>query len=378
VDTAGAVAALLPDAHIDQVERLRQTARSAVLRVRAIRPGWSESEMLIVKEFPDAGEGWVRESAALAAAPADAPVPRLVAASASPPVVVMTDAGTGPSVADALLGGDAAAAGTAVERFAAALGLLHLSTQGVRGAFSAELAARSSGTVPESAMPGFVTGAASALAAFCDQLGVPVPEGALQALAELPDLLSAAGPSALTLADACPDNNVRAGDGYVLIDFEEAEWRHVAWDIAYLTVPWPSCWCSFRLPADVTRQALARYRATIADRLPYATTPAFDHDVTLATTGWAFVSASWFLGAALGEDRPFDDDTIAGLPTRRAVILHRLGDAQRAIAPPVLAEFAGRLRAELVQRWGEVPLELAPAFRPSSAACRPDNSVPRS
>ena len=80
--------------------------------------------MLIVKVFPDAGEGWVRESAALAAAPAGAPVPRLVAASASPPVVVMTDAGTGPSVADALLGGDAAEAGMAVGRLAAALAAL--------------------------------------------------------------------------------------------------------------------------------------------------------------------------------------------------------------------------------------------------------------
>jgi hypothetical protein len=360
--TAGAVAALLPGAGIEAAGELRRTERSAVLRVRASAPGWPGPQMLIVKQFPDAGEGWVRESAALAAAPAGAPVPRLVAASADPPVVVMTDAGTGPSVADALLGDDAAEAGAAVERLAAALALLHLSTQGVREAFGAQLAARSGGTVPEAAMPGFATGAASALATFCDQLGVRVPAGALAALTDLPGRLAAAGPAALTLADACPDNNVRVGDGYVLIDFEEAEWRHVAWDVAYLTVPWPSCWCSFRLPGGVTRQALARYRATIAGRLPYVDTPAFDHDVALATTGWAFVSASWFLRRALAGDRP-PGGTATGLPTRRAVILHRLGDARSAAALPVLAEFAGRLRAELVRRWGEVPLEPAPAFR---------------
>jgi hypothetical protein len=45
--------------------------------------------MLIVKVFPDAGEGRARESAALATAPAGAPVPRLVAAGASPVVVVV-------------------------------------------------------------------------------------------------------------------------------------------------------------------------------------------------------------------------------------------------------------------------------------------------
>ncbi len=373
-NTVGAVAALLPGVRIEPVETLRRTERSEVLRVRAVRPCWSGAQMLIVKAFPDAGEGWVRESAALAAAPDSAPVPRLVAASADPPVVVMTDAGTGPSVADVLLGGDAAEARTAVGQLAAALAGLHLSTQGARDAFGAELAARSGGTVRESAMPGFVAGAASALAGFCDQLGVRVPEGALPALTDLPERLSAAGPAALTLADACPDNNVRAGDGYLLIDFEEAEWRHIAWDVAYLTVPWPSCWCSFLLPADVTQQALARYRARIAGRLPYVDTPAFGHDVALATTGWEFVSASWFLRAALSEDRPLDDTT-AGLPTRRAVILHRLGNARNATALPVLAELAARLRTELVRRWGEVPLDPAPAFGPPGRRSPPADST---
>jgi len=105
-------------------------------------------------------------------------------------------------------------------------------------------------------------------------------------------------------------------------------------------------------------------------------TPAFDHDVALATTGWAFVSASWFLRQALGEDRPLDDQ-VAGLPTRRAVILHRLDDARNATALPALAEFAARLRTELVLRWGEVPLEPAPAFRPSASAHRPADPARR-
>jgi hypothetical protein len=372
----GAVAALLPGVRIEQAGTLRRTERSEVLRVRAVGPGEPGPEMLIVKVFPDAGEGWARESAALAAAPAGAPVPRLVAASAHPAVVVMTDAGTGPSVAEVLLGEDAAQARTAVGRLAAALGALHLSTRGARDAFGAELAARSGGTVPESAMPGLVTGAVSALTGLCDQLGVQIPDGALHELAGLPGRLSAAGPAALTLADACPDNNVRRGDGYVLIDFEEAEWRHIAWDIAYLTVPWPSCWCSFRLPADVTQYALARYRAAIAGQLPYAGTPAFELDVALATTGWAFVSVSWFLGAALGEDPPLHD-AVEGLPTRRAVILHRLGNARSAPALPALAEFAARLRAELARRWGEIPLQLAPAFRPSGSRSPPAHQAVR-
>jgi hypothetical protein len=362
-DVLGAVAALLPGARIELAGTLRRTERSQVLRVRAGGAGWAGPGTLIVKVFPDAGEGWARESAALAALPAGAPVPRLVAASTDPPMVVMADAGTGPSAADALLDGDGPAARTAVGRLAEALALLHLSTQGARDAFGAELAARSGGAVPESVMPGLVAGAVSALTDFGDRLGVRVPAGALQELAELPARLSASGPAALTLADACPDNNVLTGNGCVLIDFEEAEWRAVAWDAAYLTVPWPSCWCSFRLPADVTQHALGRYRAAAAGQLPYVGTAAFERDVGLATAGWAFVSASWFLGAALGQERPLRDG-VAGLPTRRAVILHRLGEARDTAALPALAEFAARLRAELALRWGEVPLGLAPAFGP--------------
>ena len=193
-DAPGAVAALLPGVSVELAETLRRTERSEVLRVRVVRPGPAAGpELLIVKTFPDSGEGWARESAALAAMPPGAPVPRLVAAGAEPPVVVMTDAGTGPSVADVLLGGDAAEARTAVGRLGPALAALHLSTRGARGAFSAELAARSGGTVPESAMPGFVADAVPALGRFCAQLGVQVPEGALPELAALPARPSAAG-----------------------------------------------------------------------------------------------------------------------------------------------------------------------------------------
>jgi hypothetical protein len=357
-ETVAAVAALLPEAHVELAEIIRRTERSEVVRVRAAGYG-----TLIAKRYLGAADGWARESAALAVAPPGAPVPRLVAASPSPPVVVMTDAGTGPSLADALLTGDAGEAAMATERFAATLAALHLSTHDVPDAFGAELTARSGGAVPGPAMPGILRSAASGLRAFCDQLGVTVPDGALLALAGLPDRLAASGPAALTPADVCPDNNVRAGEGYVMIDFEEAEWRHVAWDAAYLTVPWPSCWCSFRLPSGVAEQALARYRATLASRVPYAATLDFDRDVTVATTGWAFITTSWFLRNALGEDPPLHD-VLPPPPTRRAVILHRLGTAAREDALiPVLADFAARLRTELVGRWGEIPLALAPAFR---------------
>jgi len=219
-------------------------------------------------------------------------------------------------------------------------------------------------------MPALVTSAVGALDRYCAQLGVAVPPGSLAELAGLPARLAESGPSALTLADACPDNNVLTPDGYLLIDFEEAEWRPVAWDVAYLTVPWPSCWCCFSLPAGVTRQALDRYRSVAAGQQRYFGTAAFERDVALATAGWAMVSSSWFLGRAAGEDPRFDSeieeiDETGELPTRRAVIAHRLAIAQRTEGLPALASLAARLRAALIKSWGgETPLRPAPAFRP--------------
>src|SRR5262245_7712855 len=370
MDALSAAAALLPDLRVEAAETLRRSERSEVLRVRVDGPDWPGPPTLIVKLCPDAGESWARESAALAAMPAVAPVPRLIAASADPPAIVMTDAGSGPSLATVLLDGDAAQAAAATSQFAESLAALHLATQDAHDAFAAELAARSNGTVPPEAMPALVTGAVAALDRLCGELGVTVPPGALTELADLPSRLSDSGPSALTLADACPDNNVRTPDGYLLIDFEEAEWLPVAWDVAYLTVPWPSCWCCFTLPAEVTRQALGRYRSVAAAQLPYFGTPAFERDVALATAGWAMVSSSWFLGRALGEDPRFDSeieeiDGANELPTRRAVIAHRLATAQRTEGLPALASLAGRLRTALIRRWGgETPLRPAPAFRP--------------
>jgi hypothetical protein len=370
-DALTAARALVPAARLESAGWLRRTDRSQVLRVRATGTGWSGPEGLVVKLFPDAGEGWARESAALMAAPATAPMPDLIAVGDDPPVVVMTDVGSGASLADALLGNDPAAAAMATEEFAAALGRLHLSTgrRDVRSAFGAELAGRTDGAVFESAMPEFTARAVRDLASGCEHLGVPVPDGALDALAEIPDRLSPDGPAALTLADACPDNSVRQDNGFALIDFEEAEWRHIAWDAAYLVVPWPSCWCAHGLPAQVTVRALARYRTVMAQELPYVAGPGFETDLALATVAWDLISSSWFLTAALGKVATLHDgtgpwpDQPDRAPTGRAVILHRLGDASRRSASPELAELARRVHAELARRWGEVPLKLARAFR---------------
>ncbi|MGH8862893.1 MAG: phosphotransferase family protein [Jatrophihabitantaceae bacterium] len=353
---------ILPGVHIERGEELGGSDRSEVRRLRARWPD-GPATSVIVKRFHGAGEGWVREAAALASVSESAPTARLIAEGATPPLLVTGDLGPGPSVADALLGDDPAEATEAVLQWSAAIAALHRVTLGGRDAFRAALGLRS-GDMPvaTSALPAFVDEGVRLLDSRCLGLGVDVPSGALSQLRELPRRLGGVdGAAALSPADACPDNNVRTADGLLLLDFEGAEFRHVAWDVAYLLVPWPSCWCAWRMPREVSERALERYRATIAADLPYVREPQFRLDIAAAAIGWAMISTAEFLPRALADDPPPRDPGKV-TPTRRAMILHRLDGARRDDQLPALAELARRLRAELVHRWGEVSLSYAPAF----------------
>jgi hypothetical protein len=355
--------ALLPGVRLDHPHMLRSGDRAEVQRVHARWPD-APATTVIVKTFADAGESWAREVAALSCVPDGAPTPRLIAAGARPAIAVMTDAGDGPSVADALLGDNPAAGTEAVLAWAAAVGTLHRATLGVRDAFRAALRARSGELMlGESRMSLVVDEAAAALDELCMRLDVRVPSGALAALRELARGLGHEI-AALSPHDACPDNNVRTARGLVLVDFEGAQWRHVAWDVAYLTVPWPSCSCSWRTPGDVVERAIERYRASVEAELPYVRTARFRDDVAAASVTWTFVATARQLPSALGDDAPPRHPARLA-PSRRALILHRLRQARHFDQQPALAELATRLRAVLVAQWGDVPLGLAPAFESS-------------
>ncbi|BCY09305.1 phosphotransferase [Actinoplanes sp. L3-i22] len=351
-DWLAGVQELLPGTHVELLEQLGGSSRSLVRRVRA------GERTLIVKEFTGPGDGWARECAALSVLPPQVPAPRLVTGGDAPPIVVMSDLGPGTSVADLLLGTDRAAAADAVMAWASAVGALHRGTAGLRDEFREALAARSGGRpMSESRVAADLDEACRAIAGQGGELGVAVPAAAVEELRSIGARLGGDGPAALTPADACPDNNVRTGAGLALIDFEGAQWRHIAWDVAYLTVPWPSCWCSWRIPPDVAERAIEVYRSACA--LPYVDTDDFRGDVRAAVVGWAFESLSWLLPRALADAPSSSRPT----PARRALILHRLRRAVASPELPALARLAGDFHDALTDRWGEVRLDYAPAFR---------------
>jgi len=153
----------------------------------------------------------------------------------------------------------------------------------------------------------------------------------------------------------------------VLLDFEGAEYRHLAWEAAYLTVPWPSCWCSWRLPESLAARTLTRWQQAIAQAFPGVTTPSFQDDLVRAALGWLFILAGWFLAAALDGDPPPPDPARRHLipTTRRALLQHRqrLSVQQETALLPALRELADQTLTATLRQWVTHPLPRARAFR---------------
>ena len=356
---------LLPTATFQGSERLRGGARAAVHRVH-VQYETGRTDTVVLKQHTAAGEGWVREASALASLTVKAPAAVLLAESSSPAAVVMSDLGRGASVADWLLGDDADGARESVVQWARAVARLHVSTLGLPDRFSAELVKRS-GELPVAAdpLPAQLSDAAALLSRLATATALPWADDAAEELRGIGSRLTRPERSVLSPTDACPDNNVSTADGVYLVDFEGASFWHAAWDVAYLTVPWPSCWCAWRLPEEVTYEALRCYRADLCEAMPYVDDEEFNRDVAAAAVGWTFLSASWLMPTALTADPPPSDARIVA-PSRRAMIAHRLEGAtdQAEIAGlPRLAAVAQQWANLLQDRWPTASLALAPAFR---------------
>lgn len=338
-------------------------SRAAVVRAR--RPDTVETVIVKAYRGEGADEAWARETAALTTLAGLGPhAPALLAAVASPPVVVMEDLGPGESLATALLGRDPRAAGRVVVDWAETLADLHAATWNNVGGFVAALqtASGSTGPVDPAGLPRLLEDGWARLREAVDELGVRADE---QVRAEITRLAELGEIQVVSPTDACPDNNVSTVDGLRLIDFERASVMHPAWDIAYLHVPWPSCWCAWQLPADVSELAhrawLNRLSTRLADRDLTLDEPAMDAAIRRAGLVWCLITIGWFLPRAVAGRRSAGPRA----PELTSVIQHRLQLITAAELPGISATqvLARRLLAVLAARWPAVALPLAPAFR---------------
>ena len=366
--------------------------RSSVVRAAA-QPRSGGPLRVVIKTPVERHEGFVRERVALSLIrehrlPAAV---RLLGASDEPPMLVMDDLGDGPSVADLLLNHDPIAAGSAIQDWATAVATLQAASAGLGDEFRARLAVgaspSSSGRASAVATTSTISSGAAApmnwlmdwlsdlaegLAPLLEPLGVRSTPAAVSELRSLAAHTAArATDDVLVPGDTCPDNALYVDGRLTLIDFEAAAYRNAAWEAAYLIVPWPTCWCSWALPADVSSRALRTWREILAPSAPAVTTDAFDKALARAVIAWSWISVNFLVPHAVSPpDRAARQGANAAVfhrprPEPRALIQHRL--KLTASFPttelPALRDLAGQLYHECVKAWGAQELMLAPAFR---------------
>lgn len=361
-EIVAAASALLGRPVSDPVEISEDRENAVVLRCRDAAGG-----TVVVKTYPPAAEGascFAAEAAGLEAAGGSALGPAFLAADARLRLVVMSDLGSGRSLADVLLGDGAAEARTAVLDWAAACGRLSVVTQARRAGFDARTTQYLAGRPDErhlAGLPGRVLAAADNAA----RVGVCAPDGLAVELAEVAAAATAEDYAVFSPGDICPDNNLLTGDGVRFLDFEEAGFHPAFMDAAYITMPFSTCWCVFRFPAELRVEAEAAYREQVSSVWPdLADDAVWQPGMRRAVAAWTMSSTSWLLRRSLAADVPMNPEQPS--PHTRQLMRYRwqslLSELEPAGDLPVIAALARSLLTATDQ-WQAPELPFYPAFR---------------
>jgi hypothetical protein len=336
--------------------------RSAVVRART-----GAGTAVVVKAYPADGIGpasFAAEAAGLAVAGGSGRCPRLLAADPGRRTVVMTDLGTGPSLADLLLDGSADEAGAAMLAWAEALGEVAGAATGLEGQHAAALAGYLGGRADETSARRLgerVAGAAGRAAL----LGVPAPDGLDAELAQIAGVLESPRWRVFSPGDECPDNNLMTPAGVRFLDLEDAGF-HPAFVVgAFVRAPFATCWCVFRLPPGLAAEVQQRHRAGLARVHPgLADDEVWESGVRRAGAAWAANSMYWLLDRAMLGDAPLEPGRVS--PGARQLLRYRWGRLRDELAgagdlPALTGLLTGLLAA--TRDWAAPELPLYPAFQ---------------
>jgi hypothetical protein len=276
-------------------------------------------------------------------------VPDLLAHDLDARILVTEDLGAGPSLETLLNGSDATAASDALVDHARLLGTIAASTRDRVDEYR-ELRARAAPSSPASMLDSLRSDELrSVLPRLEDELRLAVPLGLEDELVALDREANEAGRwLAYTPADACPDNNVVTGGVLRIFDFGFGGVRHLALDAAYSVIPFPTCWCYGRLPAEVSTRMLAAFRDEVVGILPEAA----DDRTWEQKLAWA--TGMWFTGfIASVAARELDREQQRGPFTGRQAAVAQLAvvAARTRGHYPAISDLAGRLGDRLGARW---------------------------
>jgi len=363
VDDLLAAASAALGATLTDPEDLGGSERSAVRRCRLAGGG-----TVVVKNYPGTAPGaesFTAEAAGLTLAAQAVAGPRLLAASPPARLVVMSDLGTAPSLADVLLTGSAAAAEAALLDWVRACGELAAAIAGQQPELAALLAAHGAEPAADGSAH-WLERRIFQIPALLGELSISAPAGLAGDLAEVAGLVRPGQPEVFSPGDICPDNNLLTAGGVRFVDFESAEFHSVFLDAAYLRMPFSTCWCVFRLPERIGRAAEAAYRAQVCRVFPdLASDDRWLPGVRRAMAAWTLHAMTYLLGRSMAADKSMIDDGRAA-PTARQLLRYRwrrlLAELEPAGELAALCALA-RVLLAATDHWQVPELPLYPAFR---------------
>ncbi len=337
--------------------------RSAVLRCR--RPDGATVVVKSYKRTAAGAESFTAEAAGLAFTSESGTGPRLLAASYQARLVVMSDLGSGPSLADVLLTGPADAAASALLSWTRACGELAVATPGRQHELARLLAAHRIAPAAGS-QDHWLQRRLGEIPALLAGLSIPASPGLAADLDEVGSILRPGQYEVFSPGDICPDNNLLTGGAVRFIDYESAEFHSGFLDAAYLTMPFSTCWCVFRLPDELARSAENGYRELVSAIHPgLADDAVWRPGLRRAMAAWTLHAMTYLLDRSLIADRPMLEDGRAA-PTARQLLRYRWRRLLAELEPAGELRSICALARDLLARtenWQVAGLPLYPAFR---------------
>jgi hypothetical protein len=291
--------------------------------------------------------------------------PELIAHDPAERLLVLEDLGRAATLAERLLGVDPKAAERGLLAWARSLGRLHAVTAGREADFTALMRRFGLRNWHDPIAPDARLALAELPALLDTELSVPTPQAVADRARATVRLLGGPGYRAFSPSDLCPDNSLVTNHGVRFLDFEWGCVRDVTLDVAYLRVPFPSCWCVFALPAGMSDAMLAVWRAEVVPVWPELADDAVLLPRLLdAQLLWTWLSTWWLMPRGHEPDRPIGHSPESS-PLRGAVLADRWGRLAADFGPldPALAAYAGSVAEALRDRF-DVP---EPALRPYPA-----------
>jgi hypothetical protein len=342
--------------------------RSAVLRCRSAVGG-----TVVIKSYPgteEGAEGFTAEAAGLEFTTGVGVGPDLLATDPQRRLIVMTDLGDAPSLADSLLASSPSAAKTALLGWAGACAELAVRTAGAGQAFAEVLARYQAGAKVDRPPAHWLQRRIWQVPDLLSRLSFTGPDGLAAELDQVAALLEPGPYEVFSPGDICPDNNLMTEHGVRFIDFESAEFHSVFLDAAYLRMPFSSCWCVFALPGDLAAAAERRYRDLVAGVYPgLANDEVWQRGLRLAMTAWTLHALTYLLPPSVVADGSMNSRAIQA-PTARQLLRYRWARLGAELDGAGELPAVSALMRQLLTRtetWPVGPLPLYPAFRAGQA-----------